>query len=94
MEQHRCVWANGDPLLERYHDEEWGNPLCDDQKQFEFLSFGSQAMWFELDGPYCGSVPLCRLLSINLITKRSPAIGMIKSQNYWRIQESFVPGKK
>lgn len=37
MEQERCAWANGDPLLERYHDEEWGDPLYDDRKQFEFL---------------------------------------------------------
>lgn len=34
----RCPWANGDPLLEAYHDEEWGDPLFDDQKQFEFLT--------------------------------------------------------
>jgi len=37
MEKKRCAWANGDPLLEQYHDEEWGDPLFDDQKQFEFL---------------------------------------------------------
>ncbi len=37
MEQIRCSWANGDPLLEQYHDEEWGDPLYDDRKQFEFL---------------------------------------------------------
>lgn len=36
--QKRCSWANGDPLLERYHDEEWGVPLFDDRKQFEFLT--------------------------------------------------------
>lgn len=33
----RCPWAQGDPLLERYHDEEWGVPLHDDARQFEFL---------------------------------------------------------
>ena len=37
MKQKRCAWANGDPLLEQYHDNEWGDPLYDDQKQFEFL---------------------------------------------------------
>ena len=34
----RCAWAN--PANERYiryHDEEWGVPVHDDQKQFEFL---------------------------------------------------------
>lgn len=38
METKRCAWANGDPLLERYHDEEWGTALFDDEKQFEFLT--------------------------------------------------------
>ena len=33
----RCFWAVGDPLLVRYHDEEWGVPLHDDRKLFEFL---------------------------------------------------------
>lgn len=35
----RCRWANGDTLLSRYHDEEWGMfQLHDDRKQFEFLT--------------------------------------------------------
>ncbi len=33
----RCFWAMGDPLLVRYHYEEWGVPLHDDHKLFEFL---------------------------------------------------------
>ncbi len=37
MKEKRCSWANGDPLLELYHDEEWGRPLFDDKTQFEFL---------------------------------------------------------
>lgn len=37
MEGKRCAWANGDPLLEQYHDEEWGDPLFEDKRQFEFL---------------------------------------------------------
>jgi DNA-3-methyladenine glycosylase I len=32
----RCDWTR-DPLMARYHDEEWGVPCFDDQKQFEFL---------------------------------------------------------
>jgi DNA-3-methyladenine glycosylase I len=34
----RCQWAEGDTLLREYHDTEWGVPLHDDRKQFEFLS--------------------------------------------------------
>ena len=32
----RCAWATNDVLI-RYHDEEWGVPLHDDQRLFEFL---------------------------------------------------------
>src|SRR5579859_1606702 len=39
----RCSWARGD-LMIRYHDEEWGVPLHDDRKLFEFLILeGAQA---------------------------------------------------
>lgn len=37
MEKSRCGWCVGDPLYETYHDEEWGVPLYDDDKLFEFL---------------------------------------------------------
>lgn len=33
----RCGWCVGKPLYEKYHDEEWGKPVFDDIKQFEFL---------------------------------------------------------
>ena len=33
----RCGWAGTDPLYVRYHDEEWGRPVTDDNKLFEFL---------------------------------------------------------
>lgn len=35
--KNRCSWPADDPLMIRYHDEEWGNPLHDDQKLFEYL---------------------------------------------------------
>jgi len=34
----RCSWTGNDPLLIEYHDTEWGVPVYDDHKQFEFLS--------------------------------------------------------
>lgn len=37
MEKIRCRWCIGDSLYEKYHDEEWGVPVYDDQKLFEFL---------------------------------------------------------
>lgn len=33
----RCDWAAGNELLARYHDLEWGVPIRDDARQFEFL---------------------------------------------------------
>jgi DNA-3-methyladenine glycosylase I len=33
----RCAWAGSDPLLVRYHDTDWGVPLHDDRRLFEFL---------------------------------------------------------
>jgi len=37
MEKYRCGWCLGDDLYESYHDEEWGVPVYDDAKLFEFL---------------------------------------------------------
>lgn len=33
----RCTWPGNDELYIHYHDEEWGVPVFDDQKMFEFL---------------------------------------------------------
>jgi len=33
----RCSWCEKDDLYRKYHDEEWGKPVFDDQKLFEFL---------------------------------------------------------
>ena len=39
-----CAWAGSDPVMRRYHDEEWGVPVHDDRKLFEFLILeGAQA---------------------------------------------------
>ncbi len=40
----RCSWSINDPLYIKYHDEEWGIPVHDDRKLFEFLILeGAQA---------------------------------------------------
>lgn len=33
----RCSWCGTDELYIKYHDEEWGVPVHDDRKHFEFL---------------------------------------------------------
>ena len=40
MKKYRCPWfktPNAGSELETYHDTEWGVPVHDDQKHFEFL---------------------------------------------------------
>jgi DNA-3-methyladenine glycosylase I len=40
----RCAWAGDDPLMIRYHDEEWGRPAHEDRHLFEMLTLeGAQA---------------------------------------------------
>jgi len=36
-DRQRCGWPGDDPLMIRYHDEEWGVPVHDDRKWFEFI---------------------------------------------------------
>lgn len=44
----RCEWDTNDPLMTAYHDKEWGVPVHDDRKLFEFLlldSFQAGLSW-------------------------------------------------
>lgn len=44
----RCGWCEKDDLYRRYHDEEWGKPVYDDETIFEFLvleSFQAGLSW-------------------------------------------------
>ena len=33
----RCAWAEDNPLIRAYHDREWGTPVHNDRRLFEFL---------------------------------------------------------
>jgi DNA-3-methyladenine glycosylase I len=47
----RCWWSIGDPLLESYHDLEWGRPVADDSRIFEKLcleGFQSGLSWLTI----------------------------------------------
>jgi DNA-3-methyladenine glycosylase I len=47
----RCDWVNDDQLYQKYHDEEWGVPVHDDHKMFEFLlleSFQAGLSWYTI----------------------------------------------
>lgn len=44
----RCSWCQGDEEMEKYHDTEWGVPVHDDLKLFEFIlldSFQAGLSW-------------------------------------------------
>ena len=36
-EKIRCGWSVSDPIYIEYHDQEWGVPVRDERRQFEFL---------------------------------------------------------
>lgn len=45
----RCLWCLKDDLYMTYHDNEWGKPIYDDQKLFEFLileTFQAGLSWY------------------------------------------------
>ena len=37
MEPARCPWPKNNQLMIQYHDQEWGAPLHDDRRLFEFI---------------------------------------------------------
>ena len=44
MQLNRCSWCGDNPIYIDYHDNEWGKPIYDDNKLFEFLILeGAQA---------------------------------------------------
>ncbi|MBI2976427.1 MAG: DNA-3-methyladenine glycosylase I [Chloroflexi bacterium] len=48
----RCPWVNDSPTMQNYHDREWGVPVHDDRRLFEFLLLeGAQAglSWTTVD---------------------------------------------
>ncbi|MES2411415.1 MAG: DNA-3-methyladenine glycosylase I [Bacteroidota bacterium] len=47
----RCGWCEKDDLYRNYHDNEWGNPVYDDDKLFEFLvleTFQAGLSWYTI----------------------------------------------
>jgi DNA-3-methyladenine glycosylase I len=47
----RCAWCEKDDLYRNYHDQEWGDPVHDDHKMFEFLileTFQAGLSWYTI----------------------------------------------
>ena len=38
MKIKRCSWVSESEIYKNYHDNDWGNPIFDDNKLFEYLS--------------------------------------------------------
>jgi len=57
----RCGWAEGSALMIAYHDREWGVPLHNDRKLFEYMVLdGSLSPWGCLSLSLCGvSLSIC-----------------------------------
>jgi len=50
-DKNRCAWVSRHEIYKTYHDTEWGVPVYDDQKQFEFLvleSFQAGLSWLTI----------------------------------------------
>ena len=69
----RCGWAGTDPLMIRYHDEEWGVPVTDDRSLFEKLC---------LEGFQCGLSWLTTAISLTL-PWHSTQLTLIGSGSSW-----------
>ncbi len=51
MKKQRCKWCGDNPIYVKYHDTEWGVPVYDDDKLFEFLmleSFQAGLSWITI----------------------------------------------
>ena len=51
MDKIRCAWCGNDELYQKYHDEEWGKPVYDDDTIFKFLileSFQAGLSWITI----------------------------------------------
>ena len=49
--KNRCAWCEKDDLYRKYHDEEWGIPVYDDDTLFEFLvleTFQAGLSWYTI----------------------------------------------
>lgn len=51
MTKNRCAWCEKDDLYRDYHDNEWGKPVYEDTKLFEFLileTFQAGLSWYTI----------------------------------------------
>ena len=73
MIEKRCGWCGDNPLYVKYHDEEWGKPVHDDGKLFEFLILETNQAglsWITA----LKKERLCERLIADSIPKKSPLL--------------------
>ena len=70
MDKIRCSWCMGNDLLLTYHDREWGVPVHDDKKHFEYLTL---------------EVMQCGLNWLMMLKKREPIRESFDNFNFEKI---------
>jgi len=86
--KNRCPWPKEDELMIKYHDEEWGVPLHDDTKLFEFFvldAFQAGLSWktvLHKRGNF-------RKAFANYDVKRSQNLMMLKFRNFYLMKVSL-----
>ncbi len=71
----RCPWAGNDPIYIDYHDKEWGVPVHDDQKLFEFILLeGAQAglSWLTILKRRQGYEKAFKSFDVNAVAQYTP----------------------
>ena len=58
--KHRCEWCGTDPLYIAYHDDEWGVPVHDDRRLFEFLILEGAQSRVSISSAARSSMRTCR----------------------------------
>ena len=88
----RCRWARGE-LMIRYHDEEWGVPVCDDQQLYEMLlleAFQAGLSWQVV----LSKRENFRRAFDGFDAKKFPATARTRSNRFCRIRASSAAGEK
>jgi hypothetical protein len=84
MNKTRCDWAGNNPLYVDYHDNEWGYPVKDDDKLFEFLileTFQAGLSWITILKKRENRVKNALKVTDRLLTPKELFLGRVSKIN-------------
>ena len=90
---HRCSWAENDPLMSKYHDEEWGVPERDSRALWEALmldGFQAGLSWMTI----LRKREAFRKAFRNFDPKKVARMGEDDIAGFFRMKASFVPAPR